>query len=127
MVNAESNFYGRVYAVVRRVPRGRVVTYGDVALMLGAPSAPRAVGYALRHLPADTDVPWWRVINHKGAITYKGRGASADLQRRLLEHEGVRFGADDRTDLRVYRWWPDDGGLGGGGAGGGGGNEGGRS
>ncbi len=102
------NFYERVWAFVGLVPRARVVTYGQVALELGAPAAARAVGYALRVLPADTDVPWWRVINAKGAISLRGRGPQADLQRSLLEHEGVRFGADGTTDLHAYRWWPDE-------------------
>ena len=90
------------------MPRGRVVTYGQVAVALGAPAAARAVGYALRALPPDTDVPWWRVINAKGGISLRGRGHGADLQRELLEGEGVAFGADDTIDLRVYRWWEGD-------------------
>ena len=102
------NFYERVWALVREVPRGRVVTYGQVAVVLGAPSAARAVGYALRALPPDTDTPWWRVINAKGGISLRGRGHGADLQRGLLEGEGVVFDAADTVDLRVYRWWPED-------------------
>ncbi|MCY3601846.1 MAG: methylated-DNA--[protein]-cysteine S-methyltransferase [Chloroflexi bacterium] len=102
------NFYERVWEVVREVPRGRVVTYGQVAVVLGAPAAARAVGYALRALPHDTDAPWWRVINAKGGISLRGRGYGADLQRELLEGEGVVFDAADTVDLRVYRWWPDE-------------------
>jgi methylated-DNA-protein-cysteine methyltransferase-like protein len=102
------SFYEAVYAFVRRVPRGRVVTYGQVAVELGSPSAARAVGYALHFLPGDNDVPWWRVLNARGAVSLKGRGASADLQRALLEREGVTFAADDTCDLRAWRWWPDD-------------------
>ena len=101
-----ATFYDRVYAFVRRVPRGRVITYGHVALCLGSPMAARAVGYALHALSDPNDVPWWRVINAQGAISLKGRGANADLQRALLEREGVTFGPDDRTDLARYRWWP---------------------
>lgn len=102
------NFYQRVWAFVAGVPRGRVVTYGQVAVALGAPAAARAVGYALRALPPDTDVPWWRVINAKGGISLRNRGHGADLQRELLEGEGVAFGADDTVDLRAYRWWEGD-------------------
>ncbi len=102
------NFYERVWGFVREVPRGRVVTYGQVAVELGAPSTARAVGYALRALPPDTDVPWWRVINAKGGISLRGRGAGADLQRELLEEEGIPFSAAGTVDLRTYRWWPDD-------------------
>ena len=97
-----------MWAFVDAVPRGRVVTYGQVALELGAPAAARAVGYALRALPPDTEVPWWRVLNAKGGISLRGRGAGADLQRARLEAEGVTFNADGRVDLRAFRWWPED-------------------
>jgi len=107
-MEAGETFYDRVYELVRQVPSGRVITYGHVALLLGAPAAARAVGYALHSLPAANDVPWWRVINVRGAISLKGRGAQADLQRALLEGEGVRFGPDDRCELERYRWWPDE-------------------
>ncbi len=101
----EPTFYERVYAYVRTVPAGRVVTYGQVAVVLGSPAAARAVGYALSYLGPRTDVPWWRVINVRGAISLKGRGAEADLQRELLEREGVAFGDDGRTRLAEFRWW----------------------
>ncbi len=100
-------FYTRVYELVQRVPQGRVVTYGHVALLLGSPMAARAVGYALNALSNESDVPWWRVINARGAISLKGRGAAADLQRQLLEEEGVMFDATGRTSLGIYRWWPE--------------------
>ena len=100
------NFYEEVWAFVRGVPSGSVVTYGQVAVLLGSPSAARAVGYALRALPPDTDIPWWRVINARGGISLKGRGGGADLQRSRLEDEGVVFGNGDTVDLRRYRWWP---------------------
>ncbi len=105
----EGTFYGAVYALVRRIPPGRVMTYGQVALELGAPAAARAVGYALAWLPAGTDVPWWRVVNARGGISLRGRGEAAELQRRLLEAEGVAFGPDGRMDLRTYRWFPPGG------------------
>ena len=104
-------YYDRVYELVRRVPSGRVVTYGQVAVLLGAPAAARAVGYALHNLPGDSDVPWWRVLNAGGRISLKGRGASADLQAALLSDEGVVF-VGDRTDLATFRWWPGDGAAG---------------
>ena len=101
-------FYDRVWDFVRRVPRGRVVTYGQVAVELGSPAAARAVGYALCNLNEDTNVPWWRVINAKGAISLRGRGANAELQRALLEHEGAEFDHDGIIHLPAYRWWPDE-------------------
>ncbi|MGI8926483.1 MAG: MGMT family protein [Tepidiformaceae bacterium] len=103
----DRSYYERVYELVRQVPPGRVVTYGQLALELGSPSAARAAGYALYNLQAGNDVPWWRVINASGAISYKGRGPQADLQRELLEREGVRFDAEGRTRLGEYRWWFD--------------------
>lgn len=102
------SYYLRVYEKVREVPPGRVVTYGQIALALGSPAAARATGYALHNLPEGSDVPWWRVINTRGAISLKGRGMQADLQRELLEREGVSFDRDGRTDLRAYRWWFED-------------------
>ncbi len=99
-------FYDRVYQFVRGVPAGHVVTYGQVALELGSPAAARAVGYALHFLPGDSDVPWWRVVNAGGAISLRGRGEAAELQRRLLEGEGVAFQREGAIDLRSYRWTP---------------------
>lgn len=101
-------FYERVYEVVRQVPGGRVVTYGQVALICGAPAAARATGYALHHLPPDSGVPWWRVINASGGVSLRGRGPQADLQRQLLEREGVVFSLGGKVDLRTFRWWPAD-------------------
>jgi methylated-DNA-protein-cysteine methyltransferase-like protein len=97
-------FYERVYTLVRQIPPGNVVTYGQVAALLGSPRAARAVGYALRFLPAGTDVPWHRVINHRGQISLRTPIESPLLQRLLLEEEGVVFDAEGRVDLALYRW-----------------------
>lgn len=98
-------FYRRVYELVRRVPPGRVATYGQIAALLGSPMAARAVGYALSHLPEGSDVPWQRVINREGAISARGIGAApGDRQRALLEAEGHRFDASGRIDLRAVGW-----------------------
>jgi methylated-DNA-protein-cysteine methyltransferase related protein len=91
----------RVHALVRRVPRGRVVTYGQVAALLGSPRAARAVGHAMRVCPAG--VPWHRVVNGQGAISRRGDGSGALSQRLLLEGEGVRF-ARGRIDLGRFGW-----------------------
>ena len=97
-------FYEQVYELVRQVPRGQVVTYGQVAALLGSPQSARAVGYALRYLPRGTDVPWQRVINHKGGISPRFPAESPLIQRALLEHEGVVFDDNGRVDLKRYRW-----------------------
>lgn len=99
-------FYEAVYALVELVPRGRVCTYGRIAAMLGSPRAARAVGYALfnlRHEGAQR-VPWQRVINAQGGISARGDAVRAELQRRLLESEGVQFEDDETVSLRRYLW-----------------------
>lgn len=98
-------FARAVYALVRRVPRGRVVTYGQVAALLGHPRAARAVGTALANLPPALlrVVPWQRVINAAGRISVRGGIERPALQRELLELEGIRF-RRGMVDLRQYRW-----------------------
>jgi methylated-DNA-protein-cysteine methyltransferase-like protein len=103
---ATVNFYQRVYALVRQVPPGKVVTYGQVAALLGSPRAARAVGYALRYVPAGNDVPWHRVLNYRGGISPRYPAESPIIQRLLLEAEGVSFDAQDCVDLSYYRWHP---------------------
>ena len=94
-------FARAVYALVREVPRGKVVTYGQVAAILGHPRAARAVGTALSNLPRPMArlVPWQRVINAAGRISIRGDIQRPDLQRQLLEIEGVAF-RRDAIDLR---------------------------
>ncbi len=98
-------FYRLVYRVVRRVPRGKVVTYGQVAAILGQPRGARAVGMALGALrpPLLHLVPWQRVINSAGRCSHRD-GLSAAVQRDLLEREGVRFDRSGKVDLRHTRW-----------------------
>jgi methylated-DNA-protein-cysteine methyltransferase-like protein len=104
-----ANFYEQVYAVVRRIPRGKVSSYGRIARMLGAPNAARAVGYALRALkdkddPAHEDIPWQRVINSQGRITIVNREHGAEEQARRLRQEGVKVDDQLRISLDVYLW-----------------------
>ena len=101
-VSAAPSFDHRVYALLRRVPRGRVVTYGQVAALLGVPRASRAVGRALRTAPEASAVPWHRVVNAAGCISQREEGW-ADLQRELLELEGVRV-RKGKLDLERLRW-----------------------
>ncbi len=91
-MSADEGFFARVYALVRRVPRGRVVTYGQVAAMLGVPRGARAVGWALRALPEDVAarVPWHRVVGTGGRISPR-RGPGPEIQRRRLQAEKVAF------------------------------------
>lgn len=93
----------RIYAVVRRIPPGCVVTYGQVARAAGLGGAARQVGYALHALPTGTRVPWHRVVSAGGRISLRDPGGATE-QRFRLEREGVRFGPDDRIDLRTHVW-----------------------
>lgn len=96
----------RFYDVVRRIPPGRVATYGGVARVAGVPGGARQVGYALAALADDDiDVPWHRVINAKGEVSRRSGGRSFErIQRALLEAEGVVFDARGRIDLDRYGW-----------------------
>jgi len=102
------NFYEQVYAVVRRIPRGKVTSYGRIAQMLGRPRAARAVGYALNALKDQddeyADVPWQRVINGQGRISIVNRENSANRQAELLREEGIVVDDHLRVDLDVYLW-----------------------
>ena len=88
----DDGFFARVYAFVRRVPRGRVVTYGQVAAILGVPRGARAVGWAMRALPEEMagEVPWHRVVGTGGRISPR-RGPGPEIQRRRLRAEKVAF------------------------------------
>src|SRR5438045_8135665 len=92
--------YQAIYAIVRRIPRGRVATYGQIAELAGLEGHARQVGYALHVLPSRSKVPWHRVINAKGEISRRsGGGDSHELQRHMLEHEGVEFDRAGRVHL----------------------------
>lgn len=106
-VHALSPTYRRIYAAVRRIPRGRVATYGDVARLAGMPRQPRLVGYALHATPEGVRIPWHRVVNAQGKIS-TGRGvAGGELPQRFrLEREGIVFGPNGGIPLETYRWKP---------------------
>ena len=99
-----TKFSQRVIGIVRQVPRGRVVSYGQVAAYTGVPRAARQVGWTLRQL-GEGDIPWWRVVNHLGRITIKGNlYYDADAQRDLLLKEGVTVVADFSLEMAKYRF-----------------------
>jgi methylated-DNA-protein-cysteine methyltransferase-like protein len=101
-----SQSYRRIYAVVARVPRGRVATYGQVAHLAGLPRHARLVGYALNVLPADSGVPWHRVVNAQGRISLRANALGhEDLQAHLLKREGVPV-RDGALPLARYQWRP---------------------
>lgn len=96
--------YERIYAATRKIPRGRVSTYGRIARLAGLPGHARQVGYAMHALPAGSTVPWHRVINAKGEISLRKHPGAELTQRMLLEREGVRFNARGRVDLARSGW-----------------------
>ncbi len=103
-------FAERVYWLVCRIPPGRVMTYGEIALALGAPRAARVVGGALRHCPDPEGVPWQRVVNAGGGISPRHPEHRVHEQARLLRGEGVEIEQDGPLyvlDLKRYAWWPD--------------------
>jgi methylated-DNA-protein-cysteine methyltransferase-like protein len=97
--------YEQIYAVVSLIPEGRVATYGQIAELASIPRGARQVGYALAALNAPDRVPWHRVVNAKGEISRRADPAGhEELQRALLEEEGVAFDARQRISLPRYRW-----------------------
>ncbi len=102
------NRYETIYATVRRIPAGRVATYGQIAALAGLPGRARLVGYALFRVAPEADVPWQRVVNARGEISMSPLRLGSDhLQRVLLEEEGICFSEGDRLDLKQYGWQPE--------------------
>jgi methylated-DNA-protein-cysteine methyltransferase-like protein len=94
-----------ICAVIRRIPKGWVATYGQVAAMAGMPRRARLVGRVLQRLDPGTKIPWHRVVNAKGEVSYSlSRNGGDVVQRRLLEKEGIKFDDNNRLDLERCRW-----------------------
>lgn len=104
------NSFESVYRVVERIPPGSVATYGQISRLLDGRLSPIFVGWALHAVPESRDpVPWHRVVNARGGIsTRRVIGYAPDLQRELLEAEGVQFGPGDCVDLAVHQWKPEE-------------------
>jgi len=102
----EDSHYSRIYAVVRRIPRGRVATYGQVAQLAGLAGHARQVGYALHAMTTERSVPWHRVINARGEVSPRSDPGSDVAQRQFLEREGVVFDRSGRVDLARFQWRP---------------------
>ena len=102
-------FTRSVYALVSAIPPGSVTSYGTVAAMAGRPRAPRAVGGALSSLPEDHEIPWWRVIASSGRISTSSIHHTAQIQRALLEDEGVSLSEGGRIDWDLHEWSPEPG------------------
>lgn len=111
-------FQARVLALVARIPPGRVMTYGQLALLAGHPGAARQAGHVMNGLmggqgdqenqgETGAGLPWQRVINAQGRVSTHKLGFG-DLQERLLTAEGVAFDASGRCDLAAWQWWPEE-------------------
>ncbi|HJO05624.1 MAG TPA: MGMT family protein [Acidobacteriota bacterium] len=107
MNEGEQSAWHEVWEIVRQIPAGRVMNYGQVAVLHSRPLTARAVGWAMHDCP--DDVPWHRVVNVRGECSAdRVTGATGGLQRRRLEAESVCFGSDGRVDMARYRWLPDE-------------------
>jgi methylated-DNA-protein-cysteine methyltransferase-like protein len=102
----EANYREQVYKIVRRIPRGRVMTYGQIAEILGEGYTARTVGYSMHSSPDNT--PWHRVINARGACSTGRIVLPEDRQQRMLEAEGVKFDERGRCNLERYLWIPEE-------------------
>jgi methylated-DNA-protein-cysteine methyltransferase related protein len=100
-----SDTYRKIWSSVEKIPPGKVSTYGDIADISGFVGEARLVGYALHALPRGSDVPWHRVINRHGRIALPAGHGHRELQKRLLEKEGVLF-RGEKVELETFRWGP---------------------
>lgn len=100
----DNSYKERVYRIVRSIPRGRVMTYGQIAEILGDGYTARTVGFVMHG--SDDKTPWHRVINAKGACSTGGVVLPHDKQQRMLEAEGIHFDERARCDLQTYLWIP---------------------
>ena len=101
------SFDQQVYAAVARIPRGQLATYGQIAELIGAYGAARQVGWALRRLPLPSPIPWQRVVNAKGQISFTPSREGSDwIQRELLLSEGIAVDAAGNLPLARHRWQP---------------------
>jgi len=106
-MDAKSDFFQRVYEVVRRIPYGRVTTYGAIARAVGSPQSSRTVGYAMNASHSLPDVPAHRVVNRSGVLTGKHHFAGSNTMQRLLEQEGVEVREDRVVEFNQLLWLPD--------------------
>lgn len=100
---AQGSVYEKIYALVRKVPRGRVASYGQIARLVDR-CTPRMVGYAMAAVPEGSGIPWHRIINRQGRVSPRSAGDGSLAQKALLESEGISFDAAGRVDLEKVGW-----------------------
>jgi methylated-DNA-protein-cysteine methyltransferase related protein len=100
------DFKNRVKLVVKKIPKGKVASYGQIAAFAGHPKAARQVGGVLRFADVEKEkIPWWRVVNNQGVISIKGHFvATKEMQKKLLEKDGILVDKDLKVDMGKYRW-----------------------
>ena len=102
-------FYQKVYVIVSKIPYAKVATYGQIADLIYEYGKARQVGWALRRLKLPSSIPWYRVINSRGLITFSvSRNGSDWMQKELLVKEGIKFNSEIKIDLKVYLWKPNE-------------------
>ncbi len=97
-------FFNKVYAVVEKIPQGKVMTYGQIAAVLGCPENARVVGWAMRAAPKSRNLPCHRVVNRKGEMSPNHVFGAAEIQRALLESEGIKMDHNGCIDLKEHLW-----------------------
>lgn len=102
------NAYEKIYEVVKKIPKGRVATYGQVACLAGNPRWARTVGFALHANPDPDNIPCFRVVNRFGEVARAFAFGGGNMQIELLKNEGIKFNADGKIDLNIYGWKPTD-------------------
>lgn len=97
------NTFDMIYEVVKKIPKGQVASYGQVASLAGSRRWARVVGYALHACPDPVRIPWHRVVKQDGGLAFDSAGGGRNLQKELLEGEGVRFRAG-KVIMKDYQW-----------------------
>ena len=105
-MNLRLQKYDAILAMVQAIPAGKVASYGQIAELAGLPGRARLVGKVMATLPFDSGVPWHRVVNAQGAISWRGNGESVTEQALLLRAEGVAIGENGRVHMAEFRWSP---------------------
>ncbi|MBA5792923.1 MGMT family protein [Flavobacterium sp. xlx-214] len=101
-----TDFFSRVYDVVKQIPYGKITTYGAIAKKIGAPKSARMVGYALNASGRQDDVPAHRVVNRKGLLTGKHHFQGTNLMQQLLESEGIKVKDNTVQNFKEHFWEP---------------------
>jgi methylated-DNA-protein-cysteine methyltransferase-like protein len=104
MKTKPSPTYQKIYSIVKRIPPGKVATYGQIAQLAGLPGHARMVGYALHYLSEESNVPWHRVINAKGEISQLPDPEGRSMQKHMLKLEGVQFDSNGKIPLKWFQW-----------------------